>query len=207
MSQTNPPVPPPPMASQPVPPLGSTAVLQYATPVSPAGMGHIARQGNILITSLDVDLPDICVKCAAPGDGKRFKKTYYWHSQWVFLIVLVNIIIYALVAVCVRKKAKVRGTLCRVHRRERALYLFLATITLLLGIPGFFICLIWSAADPKAPQPWLWIGAVISLGLIIVGGIWASTKARLLSPKEINRDYAWFKGAGEPFLSTIAGAR
>src|SRR5258708_33936931 len=71
----------------------------------------IVPQGALLPTN-------ICIKCGAPANGKPLKKNYYWHSQWIYILIL-SPLIYIIVAMIVRKQQLLYLPLCDEHRARR----------------------------------------------------------------------------------------
>src|SRR5436309_2493776 len=78
----------------------------------PSASMMIWRSGPLLVMSQGARLPDRCVKCNAPANGQRLTRKLYWHSPYLYLLILLNLLIYALVAIFVRKKARVEIGLC-----------------------------------------------------------------------------------------------
>ena len=65
------------------------------------------RDGRLLVMRKDVTLPDICVKSNEPCQGRRLKRTMYWHHPAIFLTVLLGLLIYVVCALVLRKSATV----------------------------------------------------------------------------------------------------
>ena len=68
----------------------------------------IWRSDRILVMSQNEPLPDRCVKCNQPVNGQRLTRKLYWHSPYIYLFVLLNVLIYAIVTLIVRKRARVQ---------------------------------------------------------------------------------------------------
>ena len=86
-------------------PTAPVAVLPYASPAAAGGYypDGAWREGNVLIVRKNVALPPRCVKCGAPAEGPLMKRTYYWHDPILYILILAGILIYAIVALIVRK--------------------------------------------------------------------------------------------------------
>ncbi|MGB2611043.1 MAG: hypothetical protein WBC80_18870, partial [Isosphaeraceae bacterium] len=78
------------------------------------------RHGKMLVERKGAELPDRCLKCAAPGRGYRFNRSLSWHKPVWALTFLMIIILYAHVYLFVRWRARVAVGLCPRHRRNRA---------------------------------------------------------------------------------------
>jgi hypothetical protein len=66
------------------------AVLPYATArVAGAQQNVIGFDGVGLVMAKGLVAPDRCVKCNAPGDGRRVVKMMYRHHPALFILILV----------------------------------------------------------------------------------------------------------------------
>ena len=55
------------------------------------------RQSNVLVMHKNAPLPPICLMSNEPST-QWLKRKLRWHQPWLFLLVLVNLLIYAIVA-------------------------------------------------------------------------------------------------------------
>lgn len=204
MSPSIPPLPPVP------PSVPAQPVLPYATPMAygqqvyaPAGAW---QDGKSLVTTNVITLPDRCVKCNAPIAGKRFVKKFYWHNPWIYILILPGLLIYAIVAMIVRKGATVNFGLCAQHRSRRTMWvaitwgICLAAVAMLVG--GIALL-----ANGRSTSD---LGGILMLCFvptILIGAIVSIYGPRVLSPTKIDERYAWFSGAGIEFLNTLPPAR
>lgn len=152
------------------------------------------RDGDVLIKSMDAAMPARCVKCNGPADPPTKNRKIYWHHPALYLLILFNIIIYAIVATIVRKKAFVDAGLCKDHKKRRRLAITLAWAGSLGGIVLMFMGLgsslgIWGA----------FVGLLVILGSIIGALIFA----RIVYPKGIDKTYVRLKGCGSAFLDSL----
>ena len=74
----------------------------------------VGREGDAIVFFQGTSLPGCCVRCAAPAT-RSVRKTFYWHSPWIYLALLANILVYALIAGSVRKSAVVDVPFCEQH--------------------------------------------------------------------------------------------
>jgi hypothetical protein len=189
-----PPLVPPPMPAQ---------TLAYATPgmnMARGGYG-VWRQGNRIVATREIDLGDACVKCGASCDGWRWNKTLYWHEPWIYVLILPGLLVYAICALILRKNARVAAGLCPAHRKRRNVGILLTWLLTIGGFGGFIGGMIVMSDDKTAG-----LGAGMFFGgivLWIVAAVVASVMARVLVPKKIDEQYAWFAGADEAFLRTL----
>ena len=73
----------------------------------------------LVVSTFDHEFPDRCVICNCPAEGFRLKRTAYWHPGWVYLLILISIVIYAVVALIVRKSVRLEYGLCPKHKARR----------------------------------------------------------------------------------------
>ncbi|HEY9104549.1 J domain-containing protein [Chitinimonas sp.] len=168
----------------------------YAPPKSvttPRSEAMVWREGKMVVVAAGSDFPHRCVRCNADVATPSKQRTYYWHSPWLLLIALINLLIYAIIAMIVRRKVKVSPALCKTHQAGRN--------RIILGI---------------------WAGVALSVGLAVVGGvedsaglfalsmlallitaIFGCIKGPLLRAKRIDTNAARFSGAGTAFLDGL----
>jgi len=150
------------------------------------------RSGPVLVMNKGASLPDRCVKCNAPANGYTLKRNLSWHSPYLYLLIVLNLLIYAIVAVIVRKKAQVKIGLCDSHRSKRRLAIALGW---LLGLGGL-VGLIAGVANES--------GLVALAGFAaLIAGIVFGTRASVISAKKIDGDVVWIKGPCRPYLDTL----
>lgn len=150
------------------------------------------RDGPDLVALCDSRLPGRCVKCNAPGHA-RLNKTYYWHSGGWYLLILFNLVIYAIVAMIVRKKCRLDASLCERHAQRRSR--LVASAFACLG--GFALALFFGLANESGPL--LAFAGVCFLACVAI----AIVAGRTLYPKRIDERYARFGGSGKEFLAGL----
>lgn len=150
------------------------------------------RQGPLLVVPAGSGLPERCIKCNAPAEmGKP--RAHSWHHPGWYLFVLFNVIVYAVIAMFVSKKAKFAVGLCAFHRRRRR-NITLVALTLL--IVGIVLVVMAVGGDNAVPGVLGGICLLISVIVAIVG-------TRLLHPARISNEDARMKGCGEAFLDSL----
>jgi len=45
----------------------------------------------------DAEMPDVCMRCGAPAEVRK-QKTFSWHPGWLYVLLLVNVLVFAIVA-------------------------------------------------------------------------------------------------------------
>jgi predicted Zn finger-like uncharacterized protein len=161
--------------------------------------GHgVWRDGNRLVMSHDAQLPYVCIKTNLPADD-WLRRKLYWHNPWLYLLVLVSIWIYVIVALIVRQKADIRVGLCRAQIVRRRWVIAGAWIAVLLGI----VLCIGGLANSQPPNNSGWIVALAGLILLLAGAILGAVLARIVAPTRITKECVWIKGAHPEFLASL----
>ena len=184
------------------------AVLAYATPHTHAHahvQNPIGYDGVGLVMARNLIGPDRCVKCNAPAEGFQLLRRLSWHHPSLYVLILFpGILIYAIVALCVRKSAQVKVGLCPVHRaahrRNKAIAwsLCLLGLALLIGVPAVLSGQRGpDVGDYKAAGA---LGGIVSL---LVGLVYAAVAVPVVSPRRIDDRYVYLSKAGRPFLESL----
>ena len=161
-----------------------------APPVTAGGMWRSNRQ---LVTRSETPMPDRCVKCNAPANGFRLKRQLFWHHPAIYVLVLISVLIYAIVALIVRKKAMLHIGLCAAHRTQRKRTIAGCWLGALLGL-GALIAGIGGA-------DWVigLVGAVVLLAALIVGAV----RGGVVSAAKIDKNIVRVKGVCPDFLASL----
>lgn len=171
----------------------SRASLAGAAATPAAGSGGTWRDGTLLVLVPDASLPHRCVKCNEPADEPTKSRRVYWHSPWIYALILINVLVYALVALIVRKKAVIAPGLCSTHKSRRRTVIAIAWALLLAGI-----ALVTLGVRSNAG------GQVLSgLLLILIAAIVSTSGVRILRAKRIDAQYVRLKGCGTAFLDSM----
>jgi len=168
------------------------ASLEHAQTVEdPAGAG-VWRQGKVLVMLREHDLPDRCVKCNEPAEAPTKVRKVYWHHWTIYLLILLNIIIYAIVGLIARRKGTVAPGLCHDHKQRRRILLAAGWIGVLAGIAAIYVGMAASSG--------LLVAGVLALLAGIVTALFA---ARLLYAQRIDKTHLYLKGCGAEFLDSL----
>lgn len=180
-----------PLAPQQPPPLQPMAT---PPPIPGAVTPQLWRQGHILLVPAGLPLPDVCVKCAGPAEGRRRFVKLTWHEQWIYLLILVAVIVYAVVATVLNKKATLEIGYCARCAARRRNHLLIGWLIVLAGAGGIVLAIA------------LENGAYAAFGgLAMLGGlVWVIVAAPILKPTRID-DWgnAWVKGVHPDFLAQV----
>jgi len=164
-----------------------------AAAVTPTASGGTWRDGTVLILTPEASLPSRCVRCNEPSEEPTKSRRIYWHSPWLYLLILANILIYAVVAVIVRKKAVVAPGLCSAHKKRRRTGIAVAWTLLIAGLA----LMLMGIESGKA------VVAVVGLLLILVALLVSTNVTRIVRAKRIDTQYIQLKGCGAAFLDSM----
>ncbi|HEX3999211.1 MAG TPA: hypothetical protein VHX65_11725 [Pirellulales bacterium] len=158
------------------------------------------REANLLVVRKGSLLPDRCVKCNEPMAGRRKRQTHYWHSPWLYILII-SPIIFIIVSMIVRQSVVLQTGVCRRHRAQRNRILLVAWLLFFGGIGAIIYgaCLL----DDRQTQDFGWPTILAGCGLIIGGAIYGVICSRLLWPKRIDPYFAWMNGASSVYLAEL----
>jgi hypothetical protein len=184
-----------PTAAPPPLPPGGVAVLPYSGPaVHGEGIG-VWRDGKTLVTITRAVLPARCVKCNEAVAEPQINRKLRWHNPALALLIFLplGILIYVVVAICVRKSGYIQLSLCPIHRRRRRNNIIIGWLAAASGVG-----LIALAIGQQTGIP-----AIAGSILLVAAAVWAILACGILSPKRIDNQFMWLRGAGKPFLETL----
>ncbi len=151
------------------------------------------RDGKVVVLRAGAGLPSRCVKCNAPADGPTKWRRLYWHHPAIYLLILISILIYAIVALIVRKQAVVNPGLCAAHKRRRLAGILGGWAGVVLGLG----LLIFGVADDSG-----WT-ALAGVALFFGGLFGGMVLAYLVSPARVDKDAVRLRGCGSAFLESL----
>ena len=153
----------------------------------------VARHKRALVMGRDARLPDRCVKCNAPAQGRRLKRNLFWHPPLVYLLLLVNLLVFIIVGSITRKKATIEIGLCQKHAARRKADLLIAW---LLGLTSVGLLFAGLTAE-------LWVLGACGGVLLLVAMIFGAIRVPLVSARKIDRERIHLNGVCKPFLHTL----
>jgi hypothetical protein len=170
----------------------------YAAPsanLNPQSAGEGCwRDEKVVVMAREGSLPSRCVKCNAPAETPIKERRIYWHHPGLYLLVIFpGLLIYAIVALIVRKKASISPGLSQIHQRKRNIGLALGWIG---GLGGPVMMVMSLSLDSCG------LG-FFGLALFFVGLIAGMVLARNLYADHIDDSYVRLKGAGPDFLASL----
>ena len=161
--------------------------------VSASNSDSAWRESDTLVLRHQATLPARCVKCNAAAHEPTKKRKIYWHHWAIYLLILINIILYAIVAMIARKRAIVSPGLCARHKARRRNAIALGWLG---SIAGFAILVAGlGEGEPLLGTFGVLLALVAAMAGVIVG--------RVVFAKRIDDDYVRLKGCGTAFLNTL----
>ena len=155
-------------------------------------MATIWRNKSTLVMTKQAPLPNRCVKCNVYTD-QRLKRKLTWHHPVLYLLILASILIYAIVAMVVRKTATVDVGLCPEHLATRKKNLAITWALGLLCVGSFAFALITDDL----------ISVVLGFALIIATPIYGIVTLRVVAPTRIDDQLVWLKGVNPEYLQEL----
>jgi hypothetical protein len=156
----------------------------------------IWRDGKQLVMRKTAELPYRCVKTNQPADA-WLRRKLHWHHPLVYLALLANLIIYAILALCLQKKADIRVGLCAAALGRRRWAIAIGWLSALSGVG---LCIAGCAGAGGHNDEMM--AAFVIAGMIvgIAGAITGMMLASVVTAAKINDDFVWLKGVCPAFL-------
>ncbi len=158
----------------------------------------IFQQGKWLIVHKQAVLPNRCVKSNEPTSD-RLRRKLMWHPPLIYLLILLHVLIYVIVALIVRKTATFDVPLAKRYKTARIKWAVTAWSIFLVSLGLFILGL--ATVDRGGAL------SVISLvqfpfGILIPAliGIYG---CRMVYAKKIDDQYAWIGGTCDEFRNSF----
>ncbi len=173
------------------PPAGIVLEDGYVLPPPPSG--GVWRDNSTLVMVKEAPLPDRCVKCNAPANGVRLKRSLSWHHPVLYLLIFVGVLIYVILAAVLGKRATIYIGLCAEHFQRRRKKIALGWILLAGG-------LIFAPAAFANDYPLM---GALGLMVFLFALIWLIVVSRVVTPKKIDDRLVWLNGTNTAYLSQL----
>jgi|694.fasta_scaffold34003_2 hypothetical protein len=173
---------------------GSSGSLSAGVPA--AAGGPLWRDGRLLVMHTTGTLPDVCVVCNAPAHGATLRRKLYWHSPWWYLMLLVNVLLYIVVALIVRRQADVHVGLCAAHGRRRRRWIA-AAWSLFAGavaLPGLLLAF---------AEDYTLVGVAIMVPMLLIAAIVGIVGGRVVTARRIQQPFVWIAGVTPKLLAPL----
>ncbi len=140
-------------------------------------------------------LPDRCVKSNEPCEG-RLKRALRWHHPAIFLALIINILIYAILASIMSHRETIHIGLSDEWRRKRRRAITIGWVAALGGL-GMFV------GGFATEEPLLPILIVVGLVTLVGGMLFGMYASQMVSAKRIDKTHVWVRGVCPEFLATL----
>jgi hypothetical protein len=152
-------------------------------------------------------LPQVCTFCGEPA-VTRVKRNFAWHPQWVWVLILVNVLIAAIVAMILTKKMTVRVPACDRHEgfwRRKAIILSLTFLIVVAFGIGWIVFAVNQGPGNDEITGWLCgAGFGVFILWLIVAGVWGAQGVR---PTEITDRHIRLTGVHNDFIAALEDDR
>jgi hypothetical protein len=145
----------------------------------------------------DAALPDRCVRCNQPADGPRLRRNLSWHPAAWYVLLAISPLLYIIVALIVRKTAKIEVGLCEEHRarRRRA-----TTMGWLVSLAGIALMIGLGVA---APDQYTGMGILIGVVVLFIGILHGVIGSQVTPPKRIDKRFVWLSQVSPDYLAQL----
>lgn len=152
------------------------------------------RRGKEMVVPRSASLPANCLKCGNPA-SVPWRKKFYWHSPWLYIMILFpGILIYAIVALFVRKQMELNLPLCEVHHADRKRYRLIGWL-MLIGFLPFGLLLGFYVSEA--------LGWATGVGMFLAGLVFLIVSNLGIAPTKIDDSGGVFRGASPAFLKFL----
>jgi hypothetical protein len=174
----------------------------YAAPEAGVSSQHVAsvkdegrgvwQDGKTLVMVKIARLPSRCVKCNEPTDY-RLRRSLSWIHPALYIL-LISPLIFIIVALIVRKTAKIEVPLCDEHREKRNRIILIGWI---IALAGLAVCFTPAFLGEDYAMAIL-LGIVMILAGLIVGN-----NSQVVVPKKINDSHVWLSKVCPAYLDQL----
>lgn len=158
-------------------------------------------RGTLLVPKKAV-LPKICVKTGTTEGLREVKKTLYYYAPWVYILLFLNVIIFAIVASIIRKDGSVKFYVSRPVWEKRNRNLLITWLMIL-----FFLACIFSpiflenlVRHNEEVTLYLVIGGILGIFVAIIYGVFST---RIVYPSKIDDQNMWLNGVSKNVMDMM----
>lgn len=158
----------------------------------------VSTEGRDLVVPRDAEFPRICLMSGATEDliEVPIRRQLTWHHPAVYLAILLNLLVYAILALIVRKKSSHRFYLSRTEKARHANW-HRANWLIFLGSFGMFFA---AGASDRGELVLVGLAGLLASIVIYVA------KVRLLQATRIDDTYTWVRGIPRHVLPKVVEA-
>ncbi len=153
------------------------------------------RSGRLLVMTRHAALPARCMKCNLPTEGVTLRRKLSWHPWYFYMLIFINLLIYLVIALIVRKTATVNLPICPRHRSQRRRSIAIGWL-LGLGSIGVFLTTLAIGGNE-----------LVALGLclivLITGLVIGVAGTQFAVARKIDKQFIWLKNVNPNFLAAL----
>jgi len=168
----------------------------YAQPRLPYGgplaEGGVWRDGKTLIMLKSARLPDYCIKCGVAANDSHLTRKLSWHHPALYLLIFAGLLIYAIVALIVRKSARIEISMCQDHIRKHRTVVGVGWLVFVAGVAFIVLAIAQESGG----------SALFGIALVFASAIY-STFVKVVRVKRIDDYYVWLLSIDESFLTML----
>lgn len=174
----------------------------YVGPAINTDWNGLWRDNKDLVMHREARLPAICVKTGVPVTNGKVRRKLSWHTPWIALAILVNVLIYIILAVALTKRATIDIPLAPERIAQRKSRLLACWIAGFGSIIALLVCIgvIVEARNPSAV--WM-LGIFASIITLVVALVFGQVTARILRTTKITKTHIWLRGVHENILEQL----
>jgi len=180
-------------AGVPAQPTPAGIVLEDGYVLPPPPSGGVWRDNSTLVMVKEAPLPDRCVKCNAPANGVRLRRRLAWHSPVLYLLIFVAVLIYAILAAVLSKRATIYIGLCAEHFQGRRKKIAVGWILLAGGLISIIVGFAYEYP----------IIGLLGFAVFLFALVWLIMVSRVVTPKKIDDRLVWLNGINSAYLSQL----
>ena len=160
----------------------------------------IYQSNGLLVMHKQAVLPNRCIKSNEPTE-ERLKRSLNWHHPAFYLLILFNLIVYAIVALIIRKSAVIQIPLSATFKKRRIRNMMIAWLSVLSGI----VCLVLglALADSRTTQTPAVFLIILFPVLLLFGALFGLFGCRVISAKKIDEHFVWMRGVSPAFRDSF----
>ena len=176
-------------------PLSQVRPMNVTVPASglPPAIRTIWQDGGKVVARNETSLPHRCFKCNHEVTTPPLKRKFMWHPGAFYILILLGLLIYIIVAIFVRKTATLDIYLCGAHQKRRKYFIIGGWSGSLLGFALITVGIGMNAA-------WLIVLGITLFPIALFAGMFG---ARVASTSQIKDDKVWLTGAGKEFIASL----
>jgi hypothetical protein len=153
------------------------------------------------------DLPQQCIRCGAPQTLVK-RKSFSWHPQWVYVLLLVGLLPCLIVALILTKRMTAAIPLCEQHKSywlKRNAWIWGTCFIVAMACVGAF-ALVVQGAERKAPRGED-LSGLVCLGSTLAGLVWLVVAAVIqhltIRPTQITDTSITLTNVSDKFVDAV----